>query len=64
MTFYVGVDHAIVVLLLTHKLNMEDKHSKSLKSMKIFFTEKFFHARVMEKQSTARIINSHQIYRI
>ena len=32
--------------------------------MKIFFTEKFFHARVMEKQSTARIINSHQIYRI
>ena len=38
MTFYVGVDHAIVVLLLTHKLNMEDKHTKSLKSMKIFFT--------------------------
>ena len=57
------VDHAIA-LLLTHKLNMEDKHTKSLKSMKIFFTEKFFHARVMEKQSTARIINSHQIYRI
>ena len=57
------VDHAIA-LLLTHKLNMEDKHTKSLKSMKIFFTEKFFHARVMEKQSTARIINSHQMYRI
>ena len=33
------VDHAIA-LLLTHKLNMEDKHTKSLKSMKIFFTEK------------------------
>ena len=60
---FVVLDHAIV-LLLTHKLNMEDKHTKSLKSMKIFFTEKFFHARVMEKQSTARIINFHQIYRI
>ena len=61
---YVGSDHA-TALLLTHKLNMEDKHTKSLKSMKIFFTEKFFHARVMEKQSTARIINfHHQIYRI
>ena len=57
------VDHAIASLL-THKLNMEDKHTKSLKSTKIFFTEKFFHARVMEKQSTARIINSHQMYRI
>ena len=34
---FVVLDHAIV-LLLTHKLNMEDKHTKSLKSMKIFFT--------------------------